>query len=351
MIKKILLLLALLALIILTWFCVYKHHPNSIQQDISDRVQEALDQENMTAFSSRVDGREVYLTANTVSESERDAAVDRVESIWGVRTVTFEGQVGQVEKPADIPEFTPPLPSATLDAEYDGNSINLSGVLASTEDIALFIDHVQAEFGQGITINNNLVVGSDDSSLSILKQGLAGLSSLSSGSLSLNSQVLTLSGEVASPDIQQKTQSTFAQLSSSYNDFDFNTNLQIAATYDDQACQKRLNALVANTNIRFESGKADIRIESFPLLKRISVVAQSCDAVLHIKGHTDSNGNADFNLALSQQRAASVKEYLNNSNVDASRLKASGFGESQPIADNSTATGRAVNRRIEFNVE
>jgi len=71
---------------------------------------------------------------------------------------------------------------------------------------------------------------------------------------------------------------------------------------------------------------------------------------LDINGHTDSVGDEAKNLDLSQRRADSVKKYLTDKGIDASRMTARGFGETLPIADNSTAAGRAKNRRVEFKV-
>jgi len=71
---------------------------------------------------------------------------------------------------------------------------------------------------------------------------------------------------------------------------------------------------------------------------------------LDINGHTDSKGAASMNLDLSQRRAEAVMNYLTKQGVEASRLKATGYGQTIPVATNSTAVGRALNRRVEFKV-
>ena len=71
---------------------------------------------------------------------------------------------------------------------------------------------------------------------------------------------------------------------------------------------------------------------------------------LVIEGHTDSVGATAYNLKLSKERAAAARTYLIESGVESSRLEATGFGESQPIATNKTKDGRAENRRVEFKV-
>jgi outer membrane protein OmpA-like peptidoglycan-associated protein len=69
---------------------------------------------------------------------------------------------------------------------------------------------------------------------------------------------------------------------------------------------------------------------------------------LIIEGHTDSSGTTEHNQVLSQQRAESVKLYLVSAGVSPSRLSVEGYGESKPVASNTTATGMAQNRRVEL---
>src|SRR5690606_25552381 len=71
------------------------------------------------------------------------------------------------------------------------------------------------------------------------------------------------------------------------------------------------------------------------------------DTNILIEGHTDSDGSDEYNQALSERRAASVKAYLAQQSVDPGRMTTVGYGEKQPVADNSTAAGRAKNRRVE----
>jgi outer membrane protein OmpA-like peptidoglycan-associated protein len=69
---------------------------------------------------------------------------------------------------------------------------------------------------------------------------------------------------------------------------------------------------------------------------------------LLVEGHTDSQGSADKNMVLSQQRAESVRMYLISQNIPADKIRAQGIGSSRPVADNGTAEGRANNRRVEI---
>jgi outer membrane protein OmpA-like peptidoglycan-associated protein len=75
------------------------------------------------------------------------------------------------------------------------------------------------------------------------------------------------------------------------------------------------------------------------------------DRTALIEGYTDSIGSEDYNLGLSQRRADAVKSYLVRETVASARLTASGKGESLPVGDNSSATGRQQNRRVEVIIE
>jgi len=102
----------------------------------------------------------------------------------------------------------------------------------------------------------------------------------------------------------------------------------------------------------FETAKAKIKKQSFPLLNEVADVLKNNPHVgnIEIEGHTDDRGDDDYNKKLSQRRADSVRDYLIDQGVDEGRLTAIGYGEEHPIADNETKDGRAKNRRVEFTV-
>jgi OmpA-OmpF porin, OOP family len=107
---------------------------------------------------------------------------------------------------------------------------------------------------------------------------------------------------------------------------------------------------VATQGILFASGSAEIRPESTPTLEEIGkMLRDHSDLRLAIEGHTDSDGDAAFNQALSERRAAAVKDYLvGRLGIDQARLSTAGFGESRPVADNATPEGKQQNRRVEL---
>jgi outer membrane protein OmpA-like peptidoglycan-associated protein len=102
-------------------------------------------------------------------------------------------------------------------------------------------------------------------------------------------------------------------------------------------------------NITFETGSSDLKPQFFSVLDSVAIVAQKYDkTVLEVMGHTDSTGTAEYNQALSERRAATVGTYIVNRGIDQQRILAYGRGLTQPIADNATPEGRALNRRVEI---
>jgi OOP family OmpA-OmpF porin len=82
----------------------------------------------------------------------------------------------------------------------------------------------------------------------------------------------------------------------------------------------------------------------------MAIVKHHPNATFEVAGHTDAVGSDSYNLNLSQRRADNVRSYLVQQGVDGDRMTARGYGESQPVADNSTAAGRAENRRVELRI-
>ncbi len=114
----------------------------------------------------------------------------------------------------------------------------------------------------------------------------------------------------------------------------------------------RLLVNLAEDHLRFDSGKADLPPRGQAQLSRIAEVLRTYpENRIAIIGHTDSAGSKSFNQQLSQARADRVKmNFLNQGVAPRSVVSSIGYGESQPVADNTTASGRAANRRVELQI-
>ena len=107
--------------------------------------------------------------------------------------------------------------------------------------------------------------------------------------------------------------------------------------------------LIMPGNITFGSNDATIKPNFLPVLNSIAKVIKEYDkTMVQVNGYTDSTGSQATNNALSLMRANSVSNYLRVRGVDANRIVSNGYGSSNPIASNSTASGRKQNRRVEI---
>jgi OOP family OmpA-OmpF porin len=102
-------------------------------------------------------------------------------------------------------------------------------------------------------------------------------------------------------------------------------------------------------NIQFEFNSAVLKTEAYPILdKAASEMKMDPSVKFSLSGYASVEGTAEHNMILSQDRASSVKTYLINTGVSADNLTATGYGTSNPIADNNTEEGKVLNRRVEI---
>jgi outer membrane protein OmpA-like peptidoglycan-associated protein len=106
-----------------------------------------------------------------------------------------------------------------------------------------------------------------------------------------------------------------------------------------------------STDILFESGSARLQPGADTKLSQIAEVLQRYPRTsVELTGHTDNRGSERFNQEISEQRAGTIRDALVTSGVDPSRVSTGGDGEHRPVATNSTATGRAANRRVDLTI-
>lgn len=114
--------------------------------------------------------------------------------------------------------------------------------------------------------------------------------------------------------------------------------------------QEESDRLQLGEVVHFESDRADIKPESYPLLDDVATLIQSRPQLgpIRIDGHTDNTHTEDYNLGLSRRRAEAVRDYLAVHGVARDRLSVAGYGERCPLVGNETPEKRAINRRVDF---
>lgn len=110
--------------------------------------------------------------------------------------------------------------------------------------------------------------------------------------------------------------------------------------------------VIRNAVVNFAFGSVVVASQYQDVLNRVADVMKEAESVkVMVRGYTDSIGNENYNKRVSEQRAESVKIYINIQGVEADRMQAVGLGESNPIGDNKTHQGRETNRRVDFSIE
>lgn len=110
-----------------------------------------------------------------------------------------------------------------------------------------------------------------------------------------------------------------------------------------------IQLVLGENSVNFDTNKSTLTAKAKANLdKIIPVFTEYAETDIKIYGYTDSTGKEDYNLKLSEQRAAAVKDYLVSKGLKASRFETKGLGIADPIADNATVEGRSKNRRVEF---
>jgi OOP family OmpA-OmpF porin len=138
------------------------------------------------------------------------------------------------------------------------------------------------------------------------------------------------------------------------DDLDKCANTPSGAKVDADGCTQKLSQKVSvNMKLNFDTDKADLKPEFSDEIGKVAKFMREYPGTsVVIEGHTDNTGNSDYNQKLSQRRAEAVADSLvRDHGISANRVKAVGYGDTQPIADNNTAAGRAQNRRVEAAIE
>ena len=184
--------------------------------------------------------------------------------------------------------------------------------------------------------------------------GIEAVSELHHGAVTIQPDTLRVTGRSGNPDvIEQVTAVVLDALGA-------DAALSLDVVYDEaldpvaqaptpDRCEARIHEILAQDKITFDPGSTTINAAAGRIIDRIAEVFQECGELpFEVAGYTDSQGREETNAALSQARAASVISALLERRVLVSQLRAVGYGEANPIADNDTEEGREANRRIEF---
>ena len=243
--------------------------------------------------------------------------------------------------------------NATASIQVTGDDAVLAGLAPTEERLGQFIEAMQQALGPEVSVSNEVLI--------------TGFNAPFVRAEAPGDGTVTLSGEMPSPEVAELIAGTAVQVFGAdavVNNLEvgegvdttfslFRLPLAFAAFASIPQWEVSITDNVIAGELRggatFPSGSSTLTPELLGLMPvAAGILARNPDLGMVIEGHTDSAGSDGTNLQLSVARAESARAWLIEAGIAPTRVIAVGYGETEPISDNSTAEGRAANRRIEF---
>lgn len=241
----------------------------------------------------------------------------------------------------------PASPAGAAAAGAEGKPVIVAGTVPDEATRAAVLARLRALYGDARVVDRievDDVVAPPNWQSHVVNLLGDDLRQVSAGQLEVNGNVVRLQGEVGN---EAQRQQLASRVSTSLNrTWTVHNGLRVGGSK-----QALLDQALANRTIEFQSGSANLTAQGIAVLEQMAAAMRSIgSARVRVSGHTDNVGPRAANIALSQSRAEAVRRYLESAGIDASRMSVQGLGPDRPLADNSSADGRARNRRIEFTV-
>jgi outer membrane protein OmpA-like peptidoglycan-associated protein len=326
--------LALLAL--LAYFCVNRNAPR-IEAELTASSQAALQAAGLSPdlVSVTVDGRDACLP--TIADAAvADQAYQAVASVRGVRVVdTGCGEMSFAE--------------AYFYARRTDDGILIEGAMIPAEADRVY--GVVNALGPSVPVAREIFTEnvSDAAWTDELPAAIRLLAArVLDPEISVRDGVVTVSGRVPTERVREGVIERLGQL---FPGFEIVDRLETRPHESAEELQRGLDQFVASRVVEFEFDSDALTADGRRTVEEVAATLASLPGLrVEIAGHTDSAGDDDFNMDLSQRRADAVRNYLVELGLQRDRFETVGFGETRPIADNETEEGRQRNRRTEFRV-
>jgi outer membrane protein OmpA-like peptidoglycan-associated protein len=294
-----------------------------------------------------------------VEPEAEPAVVEAVEPEPTVVEPQVEPEPAAVEptvEPVAAPVAVNPDYAFSASRAADG-SVALSGQMPADPALRYF-----AAISDGDVAAVTIAEGAPDTFLPSAEAGLRALLNLAEGQLDFAAGAWSLRGTAADEGARD---AVLAAIAAAPDATSWTTRIDVLppppepepvaklpepiapVAVDTSACSAPVSEFSARNSILFQSGAALIAAESEAAIDELALDLAACpDAIVHIEGHTDADGDEGLNMALSVARAEAVVNALVSRGVNPARLYAVGYGETAPIGDNETAQGKRLNRRI-----
>ncbi len=339
----------------------------SIESDLEARSEQALRVAGFLEINADADGFAVALKGQYREGQDIATGIQAVAGLAGVSAVDAAG-VWEIEalEAVDVEVVGSPLAFT-----WSGDTVTVVGSV-STEEQLIFVQESLAALSVGE--ENDIRFGAVDTGGVEVVEGLASedewigtsialvgalASTLNEGAVTVNpnGEVVTTSGKTetrqAKRDLVVATDGLVVALAA--DGFDFTDGVlgppkpPAPTKAEVEELDRTLSELIEGKVVEFEFASDQLTDDGTELLDDLLVALVEFPAVsVEIAGHADTDGSADRNLDLSQRRAEAVVAYFVSRGESPDRFDAVGYGDTRPIADNSTEEGRQKNRRIEF---
>ena len=338
--KTLKIIIAIVGLIII-WLLTLYFRRVPIEQDLTYRVEEALNGSDFSPVDISFEGRDGTLSGEVSSQAFADEAESLARKTWGVRVVNDLVKV-PAQQPAEL---------AHLEGYFQNGKFVLTGVVPDVAMRAKLIQLTEKTFGVGNVVDQ-LAIDPQVKLPDYLEKAFTaflGLKGIQAAGFSIGADKFVLKGKVETDAIKATLGIKLTEILAPLL---IQNDLQVLAVTISKPSLAELQYYFGSNPIEFEFNSASLDAQSRQTLNRIAeLLQQNAEPNVQIEGHTDNVGSNSYNLRLGQKRANSAKGYLVEKNISAARLNTKSYGETQPKATNDTEAGRQRNRRAEFKIK
>jgi outer membrane protein OmpA-like peptidoglycan-associated protein len=318
-----------------------------LQREIEAGARRAL--ANAGAVWARVGlvGERLRVTGVAPTPELRQQAV---HALGLARCRTFAGEVSCGAEVEDAQTLAPPPPPPSpypAELVRGASGVRLTARVPSASAAAWLAGAARAELGE-VKLTSEVVEGRPFSSLEPAYAQLFGVAvALKIARIEFDGLAVKVRGMALDESARARAKQAFDALPAPYVGREFD----VVREDELLECERRVKEVVDKRPIKFVLFGAELKHSSKAGLKKLAEVLTPCPGRVIIEGHSDNVGEPENNVRLSRERAEVVLGKLAEEGLPRERLTAVGLGEAQPIADNHTRAGRALNRRIEFRLE
>jgi OOP family OmpA-OmpF porin len=326
----------------------------SIEKDLETTATARLQEAGLNRTRVQVTGNDIQVLGDVPDRSMLSIIALEVETITGVGEVKVDVRV--IEPGG---ESTLEITGRTLLIEWDASNVTVEGDVSDSATRQTILATVTREFRGEVNSDELGLIDALESESAWLANVVSVIGDagrlISEGQITVNPNgVMVVAGELKTRQERSDLLASIEERLAAV-DFEFISGLTLAEApplpprQQVIELQENLDDLIEGKVVEFEVGLDVITVDGQTLLNEIfDAIQRFPDVPIEIAGHADSQGSADANLDLSVRRAQAVLAYLIEKGSLPGRFVVNGYGETRPVADNSTEEGRQRNRRIEF---